>query len=56
MSASSNDRQQAKLQLAVDLVQQGAAGYLEKPFSLALLIRLLDQFPDRHNSWATRRN
>jgi len=42
------------VQQAVDLVQQGAAGYLEKPFSLARLLQLLDQFPDRHNSEAKR--
>jgi len=44
------------VQQAVDLVQQGAAGYLEKPFSLARLLRLLDQVPDRHNSGANRRS
>jgi FixJ family two-component response regulator len=42
------------VQLAVDLVQRGAAGYLEKPFSRDRLLQLLDQLPDRHNTEATR--
>lgn len=42
------------VQLAVDLVQQGATGYLEKPFFQARLLQLLDRLPDRHNTMATR--
>ena len=45
---------QQAVQRAVDLVQQGACTYLEKPFSQARLIGLLDQLPDRHNTGATR--
>lgn len=42
------------VQQAVDLVRQGAADYLEKPFSQARLLHLLEQFQDRHNRRATR--
>lgn len=42
------------VQQAVDLIQQGAAGYLQKPFSQARLLQLLEQFPARHNIGATR--
>ncbi len=42
------------VQQAVDLVQHGAADYLEKPFSQARLLHLLEQFQDRHNRQATR--
>lgn len=42
------------VQHAVDLVQQGAAGYLEKPFSQARLLQLLRELADRHNTEAAR--
>jgi len=42
------------VQQAVDLVRHGAADYLEKPFSQARLLHLLEQFQDRHNRQATR--
>lgn len=42
------------VQLAVDLVQQGATGYLEKPFFQARLLQLLVRLTDRHNTEATR--
>ena len=42
------------VQQAVDLVQLGAAGYLEKPFSRSRLLQLLEQLTHRHNTVATR--
>jgi DNA-binding NtrC family response regulator len=41
------------VQEAVDLIQKGASGFLEKPFSQDRLLKLLRQLPDRHNKKAS---
>jgi len=42
------------VQAAVDLIQKGASGFLEKPFSQDRLLKLLRQLPERHNNKANR--
>lgn len=37
------------LQGAVDLIRQGAADFLDKPFPQSRLLELLDRLPDRQN-------
>jgi DNA-binding NtrC family response regulator len=40
----------SQVQLAVDLIRQGAYDYLEKPFSRERLFDLLNHLPSRQNS------